>query len=182
MRLNLSETFMSFNCRFVRRLIVFCSFICFVGVSFVDATTIQKLSFDWLIREADVIVRGRVENLKSQQAVAGRSIATVVAVSVEKQFKGSPVSSITIEQPGGSMGDIAQGVPGSPQFSPDEDVFLFLKRKGRGTFEVIGGKQGKFTAKSEADSNNWIVEDFARRTEALDSFLDRLTSMVKLGR
>jgi hypothetical protein len=176
--LNRSETFMSFRCRSIRRLIICFSFIYLLGVISVEATTVQKLSFDRLIRDADVIVRGRVEKLKSQQA-AGGAITTVVTVAVEKQFKGSQVSLINIEQPGGSMGDIAQGVPGSPEFSSDEEVLLFLKRKRRGTFEVVGGKQGKFTVKIQPDSNNWIVEDFARRTENLDTFLDRLTRLVK---
>jgi hypothetical protein len=172
---------MSLSYRFVHRLIIFVSFICLVGASFVEATTVQKLSFDRLIREADVIVRGRVGTLKTQQAAGGGSITTVVTISVENQFKGPQVSSINIEQPGGSIGDIAQAVPGSPEFSSDEDVFLFLKRKRRGNFEVVGGKQGKFTAQSRPDGNNWIVEDFARRTENLDTFLDRLTRMVKPG-
>jgi hypothetical protein len=171
---------MSFRNRFVDRLIISFGFICLVGVISVEATTVQKLSFDRLIREADVIVRGRVENVKSHQA-AGGSVTTIVTVAVEKQFKGSQVSSLNIEQPGGSMGDVAQAVPGSPEFSSGEDVFLFLKRKGRNTFEVVGGKQGKFTAKIQPDGNNWIVEDFARRTEKLDTFLDRLTRTVKPG-
>jgi hypothetical protein len=172
---------MSLSCRFLHRLIIFFSFVCLAGAISVEATTVQKLSFDRLIREADFIVRGRVEKLKSQQGASGGSVTTVITVSVEKQFKGSHVSSINIEQPGGSMGDMAQGVPGSPEFSPDEDVFLFLKRKRRGTFEVVGGKQGKFIAKPQPDSNNWIVEDFAHRTENLDTFVDRLTRLVKAG-
>jgi hypothetical protein len=172
---------MRFNRRFVHRLIIFFSFICPVGSSFVEATTVQKLSFDRLIGEADFIVLGRVEDVKNQQARDRRSMTTVVTVSIERQFKGPKVSSVTIEQPGGSMGDIAQGVPGLPEFSSGEDVVLFLKRQRGGTFKIVGGKQGKFTAKTQSESNNWVVEDFARRTEPLDSFLDRLTSRVKLG-
>jgi hypothetical protein len=172
---------LSLSCRFVHRLIIFFSFICLAGASFVEATTVQKLSFDRLIAEADLIVRGRVEELKSQQAPDRRSVTTVITVSIERQFKGPEVSAVTIEQPGGSMGDIAQGVPGLPEFSSGEDVVLFLKRQRGGTFKIVGGKQGKFTAKTQPQSNNWVVEDFARRTESLDSFLDRLTSMVKPG-
>ena len=172
---------MSFSCRFVHRLIIFFSFICLAVLSFVEASTVQKLSFDRLIGEADFIVLGRVEELNSQQAGDRGSMITVVTVSIEKQFKGPRLSSVTIEQPGGSMGDIAQGVPGLPEFFSGEDVVLFLKRQRGGTFKIVGGKQGKFTAKTQPESNNWVVEDFARRTEALDSFLDRLTRMVKLG-
>jgi hypothetical protein len=166
--------------RFSHPLIVL-SFICLVTASIVDARTVQRLSFDRLISEADLIVRGRVEKIKNQQAADGRSVTTVVTVSVDRQFKGPQVSSVDIEQPGGSIGEMVQAVPGSPEFSSGEDVVLFLKRQRGGTFKIVGGKQGKFTAKIQPQSNNWVVEDFARRTESLDSFLDRLTSMVKPG-
>jgi hypothetical protein len=166
--------------RFSHPLIVL-SFICLVTASIVEARTVQRLSLDRLISEADLIVRGRVEKIKHQQAADGRSVTTVVTVSVDRQFKGPHVSSVDIEQPGGSIGEMVQAVPGSPEFSSGEDVVLFLKRQRGGTFKIVGGKQGKFTAKIQPQSNNWVVEDFARRTESLDSFLDRLTSMVKPG-
>jgi hypothetical protein len=166
--------------RFSHPLIVL-SFICLVTASTVEARTVQRLSFDRLISEADLIVRGRVEKIKNQQAADGRSATTVVTVSVDRQFKGPDVSSVDIEQPGGSIGEMVQAVPGSPEFSSGEDVVLFLKRQRGGTFKIVGGKQGKFTAKIQPQSNNWVVEDFARRTESLDTFLDRLTSMVKPG-
>jgi hypothetical protein len=165
--------------RFVPQLFIFFIYFCLTSPSVVEGTTLQKLSFDRLIGEAELIVRGRVEELKIQPAADRRSMTTIVTVSIERQFKGPKVSSVTIEQPGGSMGDIAQGVPGLPEFSSGEDVVLFLKRQLRGTFKMVGGKQGKFTAKAQPESNSWVVEDFAHRTEGLDSFLDRLTSTVK---
>jgi hypothetical protein len=170
---------MSSSRRFVLQiLIVFVSF-CLTAPTVVQGTTLQKLSFDRLIAEADLIVRGRVDGLKSRQVPDRRSMITMVVISIEKQFKGPKVSSVTIEQPGGSMGDIAQGVPGLPQFSEGEDVVLFLKRQGGGTFQIVGGRQGKFIVKTQPTTNNLVVEDFAHRTEPLDSFLDRLTSTVK---
>jgi hypothetical protein len=146
--------------------------------SLAQASTVQKLSFDGLVDEADVIVRGKVEELKNSPASDRSSVSTVIRVSVEKQFKGIKVSSVTIEQPGGSLGTVIQSVPGSAEFSSGEDVILFLKRRRKGAFAVVGGKQGKFTAKAQPGSSG-VVEDFAHRSEALDSFLDRLASKVK---
>jgi hypothetical protein len=149
-----------------------------VATSVAQASTGQKLSFDRLADEADVIVRGKVEELKNRPASDRSSVSTVVRVAVEQQFKGDKVSAVTIEQPGGSLGDLVQGVPGLAEFSSGEDVILFLKRRRGGSFSIVGGKQGKFTAKVQPGGND-IVEDFARRTEALDSFLDRLARQVK---
>jgi hypothetical protein len=176
-----SGVFMSCRHRSVAQIIIFLISSCLAARGFVQATTLQKLSFDRLIGEADLIIKGRVEELKTRQVSDRRSMTTIVTVSIERQFKGPKVSSVTIEQPGGAVGDIAQGVPGLPEFSPGENVILFLKRQRGGAFNVVGGKQGKFTAKTQPGSREEVVEDLAHRTEALESFLDRLTSMIKGG-
>jgi hypothetical protein len=141
---------------------------------FVQGTTQQKLAIDQLIDQADLVVRGRVEGVKTQQAPDRRSVSTVVSVSVKSQFKGANISSITLQQPGGAVGDIAQAVPGLPEFSEGEDVVLFLKRQRGDVFTIVNGKQGKFTIKTQAETGTAIVEDFAHRAEALDSFLSRV--------
>jgi hypothetical protein len=172
---------MSRHRRFLARIVIFLVSACLAASGFVQATTLQKLSFDRLIGEADLIIKGRVEELKTRQVSDRRSMITIVTASIERQFKGPQVSSLTIEQPGGSVGDIAQGVPGLPEFSSGEEVIVFLKRQRGGAFNIVGGKQGKFTAKTQPGSGEAVVEDFAQRTEALDSFLNRLTSMIKGG-
>ena len=160
------------------RLILLIAFLAAIAASNAEAGTSQKLSFERLIAEADVIARGRVDELKSRQDSDRRSFTTVVTVSVERQFKGPKISSLAIEQPGGSIGDLAQGVPGLPEFSSGESVIIFLKRQRRDVYRVVGGKQGKFIVKTLPGKNE-VVEDLAHRTEALDTFVDRLTNMIK---
>lgn len=163
--------------RFVPGMFVF---VCaLIAATSAHAGTVQELSFEGLVGAADLIVKGRVEELNTKQKRDQRSITTIITVSVEQQFKGAKFSLVTIEQPGGSVGDIALGVPGQPEFSLGENVFLFLKRQRSGRFSVVGGKQGKFTARTEPPSGNPIVENFARRTEALETFLERLTHLTK---
>jgi len=169
---------MSCTRRFVAPIFILFVSLCLSAPSFVLGSTLQKLSFDRLISDADLIVRGRVEELKTQQTPNRRSITTIVTLSVESQFKGPKVSSVTLEQPGGSVGDLVQAVPGLPEFSLGEDVILFLKRQRGEVFNTVGGKQGKFTAKTQPGGSKEVVEDFAHRTEALDSFLRRLKNMT----
>ena len=147
--------------------------------TFVHGSTVQKLSFARLAEESDVIVQGQVADVKSRQARDPGLISTIVAVSVERQFKGPEVSSVTIEQPGGTLGDLALGIPGTPEFAVGENVILFLKRQRGGTFATAGGKQGKFTARVQPGGDTTLVEDFAHRSEDLNSFLERLTSTLK---
>lgn len=163
----------------LRQLSIIVMFICLAVVSFAQASTVEKLSFDRLVNEADLIVRGKVEELKNRPAPDRSSVSTAIKVSVAQQFKGVKVSSVTIEQPGGSLGEVVQGVPGVAEFSSGEDVILFLKRRRQGVFDVVGGRQGKFTAKTQPGSSD-VVEDFAHRTEPLDSFLKRLKSKSEI--
>lgn len=139
-----------------------------------QATTEQKLSLAQLSAEADVIIRGRVEATTTRQASDRRPISTIVEVSVERQFKGPKVSTVMIEQAGGSQGDVTLAVPGSPEFSSGEVVILFMKQRSRGVFNIVGGKQGKFIVKTVPETSREVVENFAHRTEALDSFIARL--------
>jgi hypothetical protein len=169
---------MSSRQRYARQLSVLYIYMGLAAAGLAQASTVQKLSFDRLVDEADVIVRGRVQELKNSPASDRSSVSTVITVSVENQFKGDKVSSVTLQQPGGSLGAVVQSVPGLAEFSSGEDVILFLKRRREGAFAVIGGKQGKFTAKGQPGKSG-VVEDFAHRTEALDSFLDRLARKVK---
>ena len=163
--------------RFAHRALIVC--LALAAASSLPASTVERLSFDRLIGEADVIVKGRVEELKARQAPDRRSVTTVVTVSVGSQFKGAKVSSIRIEQPGGSLGEVVQGVPGLAEFSSGEEVIVFLKRRPSGVFSIVGGKQGKFSAKIQPGSNLEVAEDYAHRTEALDAFLDRLAKALK---
>jgi hypothetical protein len=55
---------MSGRRRLVAQLVIFVVFTCLGALEFVQATTLQKLSFDRLIEEADLIIKGRVEGTK----------------------------------------------------------------------------------------------------------------------
>jgi hypothetical protein len=162
---------MSHSRRFPLQLLIL---ICLVTPNLGGAGTLEKLSFDRLSGEADVIVRGRVEEITTRKASDRRPISKIIRISVERQFKGPKVSAVTIEQSGGSEGEVTLAVPGSPEFSSGEDVILFLTRRRGGSFNIVGGKQGKFTAKTLPGNNNAVVEDFAHRTEDLNTFIDRL--------
>jgi hypothetical protein len=143
------------------------------------ASTVQKLSFERLVDTSDVIVEGRVAEVKPRRSPDGSFSTTRVAVTVAEQFKGKKVPSVVIEQPGGPIGDVVQGSPGMPDFSADEPVIIFLQRHTRETYSVVGGKQGKFTVATESGGDRKLVEDFAHRTETHDAFIDRLAKALK---
>jgi hypothetical protein len=65
-------------------------------------------------------------------------------------------------------------VVGLPEFSVGEEVILFLKRQPDGGYATVGGKQGKFTIKTDPRSGKVMVEDLAARKQELREFLIHL--------
>jgi hypothetical protein len=163
--------------RFWAQTILLCTALAPAAIA--GASTVQKLSFERPVDGTDIIIQGRVEEIKTREAPDRSFVSTLITITVADQFKGTKVSSVTIEQPGGSMGAVTQGAPGSPEFSPGENVIVFLERKRNEAYRIVGGKQGKFTAKAQPGSNQQIVEDFARRSETLGSFVARLKEAAK---
>jgi hypothetical protein len=147
---------------------------CLSGQGEFLATSAQKLSLEQLVRQADLIVKARVQEISAQQPPDPSTLATVVALDVEEQWKGPKTSQVTLKQPGGSAGEITQRVMGLPEFSVGEEVILFLKKQPDGRYATVGGKQGKFTIKTDPRSGKEMVEDLAARKQELREFLSRL--------
>jgi hypothetical protein len=143
------------------------------------AETLQKLSLEELTREADVIVRGRIQKVSSQPTADRSNITTVVEVAVVDQWKGQKTSTLSLRQPGGSAGGIAQAVPGLPQFSIGEDVILFLKEIDGGYVSTVGGKQGKFVVKTDPQSKEEIIEDLTGKSQPAKDFLAHIRPNLK---
>jgi hypothetical protein len=152
--------------------------LCMAAASLAAATSVRQQTLEQLSAEAHVIVRGRVAEITTRQASGRQPVTTIIKIAVENQFKGAKISSLEIEQAGGAQGDVSLGLAGSPEFYLGEDLIVLLKRQRSGGFVIVGGKQGKFTVKTEPKTNNQVVEDFAHRSESLESFLAHLASVT----
>ena len=142
------------------------------------SATLQSKSLEHLIHDADLIVRGTVQAITSGPRVKGAPGTTVV-LAVHEQWKGSRFSTLRLIQPGGSEGGITQAVPGLPTFRIAEEVILFLVQEGRKQYTVLGGKQGKFSIRTDVRSGKQEVEDLAGTRFDLTQFLGRLGSPTK---
>lgn len=111
-----------------------------------SATIVLYLTLEELVQRADLIVIGRCEEKRSDWGVGGEKIYTYVKLAPEQCLKGNPCPSVVeIRQLGGSVGDIALSVPGTPRFHKNERVILFLSRSTAFFYQVIGLSQGKFS-------------------------------------
>jgi hypothetical protein len=98
-----------------------------------------------LAREAAAVVHARVLSVRSEWE--GGRIRSVAALLPLDLWKGMP-QELRVRAPGGSVGAISQRVPGAPEFTPGEEVVVFLRPRG-GAFEVVRWALGKFTVRGQ---------------------------------
>lgn len=108
-----------------------------------EAAVVLRYDLQTLAQDADVIVVGQVISVESFWV--GQRIKTRARVAVEQGLKGvKGGQQVTVEVPGGGVGDIGQKVPGAPTFSEGESVVLFLTGSlGQAPLKVLGLSQGK---------------------------------------
>lgn len=140
--------------------------------------TLQPRSLEQLIHTADFIVRGTVQSVTPGPHKKEDAFSTTVVISVREQWKGNRLSSLRLIQSQGTQGGITQAVPGLPTFLVGEEVILFVVQEGREQYHVLGGRQGKFSIKTDAWSGKQEVEDLARSRFDLTQFLGRLGSAM----
>lgn len=113
--------------------------------SAVFAATVLKLDLDQLKEKADAIAVSEVVAV-DHFMVEGR-VFTRTHFQVLETWKGGPLRTFVIQQPGGRIGNLVTRVPGLPTFEKGEKTILFLEKTPRtpeGYFVVLGLEQGKF--------------------------------------
>jgi hypothetical protein len=163
--------------------------------SFASATTVEKMSLRDLAKKSDAIVLARVED-ETARYDANKEIYTYITLRVLEPVKGPKADAvITIRQIGGTVGDIASIVPGTPSFKKGEEVVVFLtKNDGAGYPWVMGLQQGKYSVsadekgrknvRNEMDGlrllspNGKATEGEAAAPQPLQAFLDGLRTQL----
>ncbi len=141
-----------------------------------SATTVIRLDLPQLVEQSDSIVQGRVENVNVMWD-SERSLAfTYVTVSVADPMKGDRRRTLTIRQLGGKIGALNVNVAGMPKFTRGEEVIVFLKTQGDGTYQVVGLNQGKYEISNDfAVSNVSGIDVYNPKTGRIETpaFVDR---------
>ena len=111
------------------------------------ATMVQRLSLPELVQRSTTVVHGTVQESHVGWEEGRARLYTYVTISAAEFLKGGVPGqkAITFRQVGGRDGDTIVYVPGSPRFSPKEEVLLFLTGgDGGGYPQVMGIFQGAF--------------------------------------
>jgi hypothetical protein len=125
-----------------------------------DATTLQKLGMDEMIRESTGIERAKV--LGSYAAPVGRDIYTYYQLEVLEAFKGAIQREIAV--PGGASGGYRQVVPGAPELSKGKEYVVFYWTSKSGLTQLLGLSQGLFSERADVAGNPMLVRPASTET------------------
>jgi len=114
-----------------------------LGIGLAGATSLVKMSFSDLAREADHIVVGTVTGIQGEWDESARFIHTNVYLTVERSLRGNAPEEIIVRTPGGEAGGVAMRADGVASFEVGEKVLVFLTTWEDGRAKVLGYSQGK---------------------------------------
>ena len=100
------------------------------------------LTHKQLCDNSDHVVQGRVTSMTCLWD--GPLIVTDIEIAVQADLKGTAPKTVTIRQPGGTIGKKSLRVSASASFRTHQDVLVFLKKDGD-HYRVFGCYRGKYT-------------------------------------
>jgi hypothetical protein len=126
------------------------------------ATQIVFMPAEELGATADLVVQGTVSEVRSFWNDKHTKIFTETTVAVDETHKGDAPGVVRIVQLGGTVGDIRVTVHGALQWSPGEEVVLFLEAggadKSASKYMVTGLSQGKFNIVRDPETGAAMVK------------------------
>jgi hypothetical protein len=113
---------------------------------------------DELTRSADVVVVGKVTDVKSEWSPDRSRIYSTVTLAVDQHIKGDESQqSVIISTLGGEVDGVGEVYSHTAKFKIDEQVIVFASKDRQGQLKVIGGDEGKLTVTKEEETGRMLV-------------------------
>jgi hypothetical protein len=109
-----------------------------------SATNVPSLTFDELTDRSEVIVAGRITRSWSDWDSERKFIWTHYELNVSSVHKGAARIAVIVSEPGGVVGGRGMKIAGSVEYSPGDQVAVFLQRMPNGYLRTAGWGQGKY--------------------------------------
>lgn len=123
-----------------------------------QATTLQQLSLDDMIRQSTAIVHAKVTG--SSSAFRGRTIYTHYQLQVEENLSGT-LATAEVAVPGGVANGLRQIAAGAPALVSGQDYVLFLWTSSSGLTQIMGLSQGLFLVMQDTSGNTVLIRPAA---------------------
>lgn len=137
------------------RLLVVMALVC--AAPPLTATVLVPAGFREVVAGSQVIVYGRVADVRAEWTADRRRIDSIVSVEVGSYLKGGPGSQVTFRVPGGQIGRYKSVTVGAPEFRPGEEAVFFLTARGPSMAQVFGMSQGVFRVRVDARTGRRLV-------------------------
>ena len=131
------------------------------------ATTILPADFADVVNGSQLIVHGRVVDVRSEMTAGRRSIHSVVTVAVEQALKGNPGATVMFRVPQGQVGRYRRIVAGAPEFVVGDDVMVFLTGRAPAIPTVFGLNQGVRRLRGDAAGRQRVLDSYTREVRAI---------------
>jgi hypothetical protein len=125
--------------------------LAFVLPAVAHATLEVPVEFGEMVQGSQLVVYGRVVDVRGQQTGDRRSIETIVTVAVAQALKGQPGATVAFRLPGGEVGRYRRVIVGVPRFTSGDDVIVFLRGGAPALPTVFGLSQGLYRVGRSGD-------------------------------
>lgn len=151
------------------------------------AMVVLPAEFSEMVAASQTIVQGRIVDVRSYETAGRKTIESLVTVQVVNAIKGQPGATAYFKLPGGQVGRYRRVMVGAPQFTPGDEVVLFLKGRAPAVPMPFGLTQGVYRVSRDGSGRAMVMPaiaggagrvvrgDPARGPLALEAF----TSMVR---
>jgi hypothetical protein len=129
--------------------------LCFVPS--LSATVLLPAEFREIVSGSQVIVHGRISDVRAEWVDGRRRIESVVTVEPAAFVRGTPTEAVTFRIPGGQIGRYKSMTVGAPTFTRGEEVVLFLSARGPAMPRIFGFNQGVFRVRIDARGQRLVA-------------------------
>lgn len=119
-------------------------------VSTAEATVMVEVPLDEMVATADAVVVARVIQSESRLVIdpeRGSEPHTFTTLRVDEWLVGAGSTTLTIEEIGGTLGNETTRIDGVPEFTPNDEVVLFIEQRSNGSLRTLAMAQGHFVVR-----------------------------------
>ena len=122
-----------------------------------SAMVVVPAEFSEMVTASELVVHGRVVEIRPQIVGDRRTIETVVTLTVLDAIKGKPGTTVYFRVPGGQIGRYRRFMVGAPEFAAGDEVVLFLKGRPPAVPFPFGLSQGVYRVVRDGDGRSLVT-------------------------
>lgn len=122
-----------------------------------QAMVVLPAEFNEMVAASQTIVQGRIVDVRSYETAGRRTIESLVTVQVVDAIKGQPGGTAYFKLPGGQVGRYRRVMVGAPQFTPGDEVVLFLKGSAPAVPMPFGLTQGVYRVSRDGSGRAMVM-------------------------